>query len=129
MPNYDYKCINCGVVEIFHSIMDDAWNICPECKQKGLEKMISAGGAVIVAGREANQYNDILKAKYWRDKNGVRHKVQSGDGHTGAGTVQKQTVSPEIIAARKKQDALKDKARRSASQGSLENRRLLQDRG
>ena len=69
MPNYDYQCSKCGVIEIFHSINDDDLTVCPECNAEGLKKMISAGGAVIIAGREANQYRDIRAAKYWRDKN------------------------------------------------------------
>jgi putative FmdB family regulatory protein len=102
LPTYEYKCVNCGEIEIFHSIKDRPWNICPECKTDGLERLLSVGGGVIIKNREANQYSDILKAKYWRDKNGVRHKVTSGDGHSGSGTVKKQTVSDEVVQARKK---------------------------
>ena len=69
-----------------------------------------------MGGREANQYNDILKAKYWRDKDGVRHKVGSGDGHTGSGTVSKQTATPAEIRATKKRDARNDRRRRSKYQ-------------
>ena len=104
MPTYEYDCQNCGRIEIFHSIMEDAKTVCPECDEEGLVKKISSGGAIIIGGREANQYADILKAKYWRDKNGVRHKVGPGDGHTGSGTVSKQTATPEEVKARKARD-------------------------
>lgn len=112
MPHYEYNCLDCGIMEVLHTMTEPDWKRCPECGREGLEKMISSGGAVIIAGREANQYSDILKAKYWRDKNGVRHKVQSGDGHSGSGTITKQTATPEEIAGRVKQSNKKRKQQR-----------------
>ena len=109
MPIYDYECEKCGIMEIFHSITDDDWKICPECNESGLKKLISAGGAVIISGREANQYRDIKAARYWRDKNGVRHKVTEADGYTGSSTVKEQTASPDQVKARKKRAAKKRK--------------------
>jgi len=102
MPTYQYECESCGPMEIFHSIKDDAWTECPECGGE-IQRLISCGGAVIMKGREANQYNDIQLAKYWRDKNGVRHKVTPSDGTTKSSTVSEQTVSPEEAARRTKE--------------------------
>lgn len=84
MPTYGYDCANCGEIEIFHSIMDDPKTKCPECGQDGLERQISCGSAVIMRGKAMNQYNDVHLAKYWKDKQGRRHKVQPSDGHSKA---------------------------------------------
>jgi hypothetical protein len=84
---------------------EDTKTVCPDCLNDGLVKLISAGGAVIVAGREMNQYNDVKAARYWRDKNGVRHPVTAADGYVGSATVErKQTASPEQVKQRKQRD-------------------------
>ena len=113
MPTYEYNCTKCGVIEIFHGILEDPKNVCTECGQEGLIRLISSGGAVIMKGREANQYNDVKYAKYWRDKNGIRHKVGYGDGHTGSITVNKQTVSDEVVSERKKRGRATYKKKRT----------------
>jgi putative FmdB family regulatory protein len=114
MPTYEYNCEVCGIIEIFHSIMDDPHKVCPKCGSKGLEKIVSLGGAVIIKNRQANQYNDILQAKYWRDHNGVRHRVGPGDGHSNSPTVpRQQTASPAEVQARIQRDKQRDKSRRS----------------
>ncbi len=95
-------------MEIMHSIMEDARTVCPQCDKDSLTKMISAVGGIIVPGREANQFADIQSAKYWRDKNGVRHKVTASDGHSGAPTIKKQTATPREIHERKKKDRKAD---------------------
>jgi len=115
MPHYDYCCEKCGEMEIFHSIKEDTWQMCPECGKKGLIRLISSGGGVIIGNREANQYNDIKYAKYWRDKNGIRHRVTPADGNSKSSTVSRQTASPQEVAARKKQAQILAKKRRSAS--------------
>lgn len=112
MPTYNYQCEICGPIEIFHSIMDDAKTICPYCNSK-ITKLISSGGAVIIKGREANQFADIQMAKYWRDKNGVRHPVTSADGTSKSSTVSKQIVSEEVAKQRTKADRKMYKKQRS----------------
>lgn len=104
MPFYDYKCQTCGVVEILHGMSEDNRTTCPECNADGLVKLISAGGGIIIAGREANQYRDIHAAKYWRDKNGVRHPVTVADGYTTSATVNRQTATPGEARAEIKKD-------------------------
>ncbi len=106
-------------MEIFHGIKEDSKTVCPECGAEGLEKMLSAGGGIIIIGREANQYNDIKNARYWRDKNGVRHKVESGDGHSGSSTIKKQTASPQQIKSQKKKDQAKNKKARIKMQNKF----------
>ena len=113
MPTYEYKCSECGIMEIFHGMKEDDKTICPNCNSEGLKKLISSGGAVIIKGKEVNQYNDVLKAKYWRDKNGVRHKVTQGDGHSGSGTINRKIVSDEVVASRKKAAMKRAKKKRN----------------
>jgi len=82
-------------------MMEDPKEKCPDCGNC-IVRLVSSGGAVIVKGKSPNNYPEVLKAKYWRDKNGVRHAVTSGDGHSKAPTVTKQTVTPEEAQSRTK---------------------------
>lgn len=55
--------------------------------------------------KQPNQYPEVLKAKYWRDQNGVRHRVTAADGHAKSATVsRRKTVSDETVEARRKSD-------------------------
>lgn len=115
MPFYDYKCEKCGyVMEICHSITLEGKPdiVCSECQNKYFTKVISCPHGVIIKNLEMNQYKDVLSSRYWRDKNGVRHKVTPGDGHSGSTTVNRQTVSPEVAKARKKRDRAQGKTNR-----------------
>lgn len=124
MPTYVYECKKCGVIEIFHSIMDEPWTKCPDCGTIGLVKLISSGGGIIISGRMPNQYNDIKKSKYWRDHNGDRHLVTPGDGHSQSPTVsRKQTRTPEEAKMIKKNhDAQRRKQRIQSSYNRFENK-------
>jgi len=119
IPTYEYNCVNCGNIEIFHGINDDNKTICPQCNHEGLEKLVTSCGAIIIAGREANQYADIKQAKYWRDKNGIKHRVTDADGHTGSATVTKKTVTDSIVKSRKHRDAKEGRKQRSKLQEKL----------
>lgn len=113
MPFYEYQCAKCGIIEILHGINEDFKTVCPECNQSGLSLLVSMPGAIVIKGRMANQYSDIKKAKYWRDHNGVRHKVTEGDGHSGSPTVSKKpTRTPEEVQQIKKNVAAKQKQKR-----------------
>jgi putative FmdB family regulatory protein len=126
MPCYEYLCKKCGVLEIMHGIKEEDKTVCPTCGLDGLEKLISLPAGFIVLGREANQYNDILKSKHWRDKNGDLHKVKPGDGHTKSGGVGKrQKASPEQIAAKKNRDeAIRKKRREKMAYRNFERRMI-----
>ncbi len=51
MPNYDYKCENCGhEFEIFQSMKDAKLKKCPECKKNKLVRLIGSGGGLIFKG-------------------------------------------------------------------------------
>jgi len=114
MPFYEYRAINedqscdfcVDVFEVTQSMSDNQLSECPECGSP-IKKLISELGAVLMGGREANQYKDIKAAKYWRDKNGVRHRVTSSDGYTGSATVSQQTATPDQVKDRKKKDQKK----------------------
>jgi putative FmdB family regulatory protein len=77
MPTYEYlgtnpDCELCNsIFEIAQSIKDEALTVCPQCRFP-IKKQVSLISGYVVKGREANQYNCIQQAKYWRDKNGVR---------------------------------------------------------
>lgn len=121
MPFYEYKsaeqsksCEYCkDVFEEKQSILSDALAECPKCGNK-VVRLISMPGGIVMLGRQMNQYSDVLQARYWRDQNGVRHKVGPGDGHSNSPTVpRRQTASPAEVEARIKKDKRKDKTRRS----------------
>lgn len=125
MPTYDYKCLKCGTIEIFHSMFDDNRVVCPQCKVEGLEKQVSVGGGIIIANREANQYKDIKHARFWRDKNGVRHRVTGSDGYSKSATVTKKTATDALIKARKRRDAKQNKRMRSNLQRNIAIQRAM----
>lgn len=105
MPTYEYECSKCGIIEIFHGIKEEPRTVCPDCGKTGLQRKISCGGAIIIKGREVNQYNDCIGAKTWRDKNGELHKVTSSDGsYKSATTTSKKFRSKEQVEAMKARD-------------------------
>ena len=119
MPFYEYRatdekesCSYCiCIFEVRQSIKDKPLKKCPECGSK-IERLISNTAAFITPGRQANQYSDVKAAKYWRDNNGVRHKVTAADGSRGSPTVsRKVTASPAMIKARKEADKKRTKNR------------------
>jgi putative FmdB family regulatory protein len=46
MPTYDYECSKCGLMEITHSIHDDAVSRCPTCGSKHFARQISLSVAL-----------------------------------------------------------------------------------
>lgn len=113
MPTYEYRCDDCGVIEIFHGMTEDNRSECPECSQDGLVKLISAGAGVIIAGREANQYNDVKAARYWRDKNGDRHPVTAADGYSTSSTINRQTATEGEVKEKTKKARKEEKKKRT----------------
>ena len=91
--------------------MDEPLKQCPKCNST-IERKISMIHSCIMRGKEMNQFSDVKAAKYWRDRNGVRHKVTAADGSSHSPTVPKAvTATPEQINARKNADKLKTKKR------------------
>lgn len=91
---------------------EDNRSVCPECSEDGLVKLISAGGGIIIAGREANQFNDVKAARYWRDKNGDRHLVTAADGYSTSSTVNRQTSTDAEVKAKILRDRKAEKEKR-----------------
>ena len=121
MPFYEYKAVDAdascsyckGVFEERQSILSDSLTECPKCGNK-IVRLVSRPGGIVMRGRQMNQYNDCLVSKYWRDQNGVRHKVGLGDGHSNSPTVPKRkTASPAQVEARIQQDKKVAKKQRS----------------
>jgi putative FmdB family regulatory protein len=51
MPTYDYKCNKCNYeLEIFHSIVDNAKTLCPECDTHSLDRLISRNVGISFKG-------------------------------------------------------------------------------
>lgn len=118
---YEYKakdinksCKYCkDKFEVMQSITSDPLTNCPKCGNE-IDKQVSLPAGHVTKGRQMNQYNIVKKAKYWRDKNGIRHKVTDADGMASSPTVSNRvTASPEQIAARKKADDASTKQRLS----------------
>lgn len=126
MPFYEYianntKCTSCircqEVFEVRQSIMDEPLKECRECLGP-IHRIVSLPAAFLNKNREANQYNDIKAAKYWRDKDGNRHRVQPGDGGS---------KSPTVTSRRKRSDeqvkAIKKQATQSAHKHRLKKKK------
>jgi len=51
MPTYEYHCAACDrTVEIFQSMTADPVEICPNCGEKALHRLISGGTGIIFKG-------------------------------------------------------------------------------
>ena len=110
---YDYIAVSGGCeycsnqFEARQSIKDEPLTKCPLCEAP-VHRLISCPAGCVFRGRQMNQMNDVKYAKYWRDNNGIRHKVTAADGSLNSPTVSsKITASPELAEARKKRDMAK----------------------
>ncbi len=123
MPTYSYHCEKCGDFDHMHSIMIDRLEKCPHCNGEELTKLITNIGGFIFKGRAANQYNDIKLAKYWRDDNGVKHRVTESDGSTNCPTAQRSERKPqeeaEAISSRRVRRKARSKRRSQNSYGKF----------
>ncbi|MDP4220768.1 MAG: zinc ribbon domain-containing protein [Bacteroidota bacterium] len=51
MPNYDYRCTNCGYTEEISQRMSDApITKCPNCGKETFERLITGGAGVLYKG-------------------------------------------------------------------------------
>ncbi|OHD55088.1 MAG: hypothetical protein A2Y33_03870 [Spirochaetes bacterium GWF1_51_8] len=61
MPNYDYRCTECGTVnEIFHKITEDPEIKCPSCGS-AMKRKISGGAGLMFKG-SGYYVNDYKKS-------------------------------------------------------------------
>ena len=100
------------VFEVRQRITEDALKECPECLSPVM-RLISLPAAFLNKNREANQYNDVKVAKYWRDKDGNRHQVTPGDGGS---------KSPTVSSQRKRSDEQVKTIKKKASQDAHQQR-------
>jgi putative FmdB family regulatory protein len=137
VPFYEYQaedpkksCKHCkDRFDELQSIHAEPLKCCPKCNNP-VKKLVSLPAGHIVKGREPNQYNDVIGAKYWRDKNGNRHRVTEADGLPSSPTVSSRKYrSDEEVKAIKKR-AAKDRTKR-LSRLSYQNyvKRMKQHRG
>lgn len=130
MPFYEYKnidkksCKFCkNGFEVMQSILAKSLQKCPECGAR-IERVISRPAAVIMRGKQMNQYNDVKHAKYWIDNDGNKWKVGPGDGHSQSPTVsRKRKRSDEQVSfIKKKREQLAKKKRSAQSYKRFLNR-------
>lgn len=51
MPTYEYYCPDCDqLLDIFHSMKEDARTECPQCQKTNLTRKISGGSGLIFKG-------------------------------------------------------------------------------
>ena len=51
MPNYDYKCGDCGkTIEKFHGMNDEPKYKCESCNSENMKKMIGGGSGIHFKG-------------------------------------------------------------------------------
>jgi putative FmdB family regulatory protein len=71
MPHYDYSCDNCGLhqKDVYQSIKDKAYKICPECNNNSYKRLIS-GGLDVFVSREPSTIGQIA------DRNSKKNKTK-----------------------------------------------------
>lgn len=71
MPTYDYVCKNCGYeFDQFQSISAQVLEVCPNCNERHLKRLIGSGGAVIFRG------NGFYCTDYKRKKPKMIHALK-----------------------------------------------------
>ena len=79
MPTYEYACDECGhEFEEFQSITARPLKKCPECGQRGLQRLISAGGGVIFKGSGFYQ-TDYRSESYKKAAEAEKSAAGGGD--------------------------------------------------
>lgn len=71
MPTYEYRCNACGhEFEQFQSITADAIKVCPKCKKKTVQRLLSGGAGLIFKGSgfyitdyRSDSYKNAAKAE------------------------------------------------------------------
>lgn len=78
MPIYEYQCSACGhQLEIVQKMSDPLLTECPQCKQKSLQKLVSAAGFQL---KGTGWYVTDFKNK---NKSDPTAKTDSGKSDTG----------------------------------------------
>lgn len=78
MPTYEYRCESCNhELEIFQSITAKPLKQCPNCGQKKLARLISAGGGVLFRG--SGFYETDYRSESYKKAAEADKKAGSGD--------------------------------------------------
>jgi putative FmdB family regulatory protein len=75
MPTYQYQCQGCAHdFELYQSFSEDPIEICPECGEKKIQKVISGGAGVVFKG------GGFYETDYKRGKGSEYQKKSDADG-------------------------------------------------
>lgn len=102
MPNYDYKCIDCGhLFEVFQNMSEETLKDCPECKGT-LKRQIGTGAGIIFKGsgfyetdykkkdKSDNKASDSAKQGKDTQTNTAGNKGSEGSDKSGSQTATKE---------------------------------------
>ncbi|MCA9242738.1 MAG: zinc ribbon domain-containing protein [Phycisphaerales bacterium] len=104
MPTYEYRCEACGhELEIFQSITAKPIKQCPNCGQKKLARLISAGGGVLFRG--SGFYETDYRSESYKQAAEAEKKAVSGDsggdkGKSDSGAKESATPAKAESAAK-----------------------------
>ncbi|MCX7698311.1 MAG: zinc ribbon domain-containing protein [Candidatus Goldbacteria bacterium] len=60
MPTYVYKCDNCGEFEVWQSINDDTYKICPKCNGNKVKRLVTNTAGIIMKAKEQKSSTDNI---------------------------------------------------------------------
>jgi len=85
MPTYEYECKKCGYrFEKFQKMTEPPVEVCPECKEKKVKRLISAGSGVIYKG-PGFYTTEYRSEEYKRKANEEKHAITSSSSSSCAG--------------------------------------------
>lgn len=92
MPTYEYKCTACDHrLEKFQSMTDKPLRKCPECGKNALERLISAGAAVLFKG--SGFYQTDYRSESYK-KAAKSESGGSSDSGSAGGSKSESTPAP-----------------------------------
>lgn len=107
MPTYEYACDTCGLFDVFQSMSEDAYKVCPQCKGRKIQRVISGGAGVIFKG------DGFWETDYNRSED-YKAKVKSdaGDGDSSKDSDRKGDAASKEVSksTEKKTSSDTDKA-------------------
>ncbi len=99
MPTYEYVCNRCEhKFEYFQNMNDELLEICPQCKENGLKRLIGSGAGIIFKG-SGFYCTDYRSATYNSDKKQAKQeKSSSTDKKSSNKTADKKTKTPPSVS-------------------------------
>jgi len=100
MPTYEYECQDCGHrFEMFQSMMEDPYKICPACKGK-VKRLISSGAGLIFKG------SGFYITDYKKKETSVTGPVSTGESkRSGSESSKSDSKKKESKASNKKKSS------------------------